>query len=69
MPFDTYRLKDPTGQAKRDLVHRERLKRFKIDPRHPPRDIWRPRMDLALREGEDVMTESPDDPLTTPDGS
>jgi transposase InsO family protein len=39
-PYDTYRLKSPEGYLVPALVHRNRLKRAHLDPRHPPSRFW-----------------------------
>jgi hypothetical protein len=38
--YGTYRLHAPDGTPKADLVHRDRLKRCRVDPANLPRQFW-----------------------------
>lgn len=35
-----YQLKDPMGGVKKDLVHRDRMKRAVVDMNNPPTTFW-----------------------------
>jgi len=38
--YGTYRLQEPNGTIKHDLVHRDRLKRCQVDLENPPTELW-----------------------------
>lgn len=48
-----YKLKEPSGKLKSDLVHRDRLKRAKVGEKNPPKEFW---SDVVLdKEDEELF--------------
>lgn len=51
--YGTYKLMEPCGRLKPDLVHRDRLKRCRIDVNHPPTEFWTDENLLAFDDVSD----------------
>ena len=58
--YGTYKLQAPDGMIKEDLVHRDRLKRCRIDPQSPPTAFWSDEVLDEYDRPEDFIFPFPD---------